>query len=421
MRWPFRRAALHLASLKDSLEDLENFVTEVVVHNRRGIRASLLRVVFRGLAVVYSSAVSLRLKLYHERFIHDHHLGVPVVSVGNLTVGGTGKTPVVELLAKALQERGRRVCILSRGYKSKRQTKPPLLKRLGAKIGVAEKPAEPPPRIVSDGVNVLLDSHVAGDEPFMLARNCPGVPVVVDKNRVKAGAHAIKHLGADVLVLDDGLQYLKLKHRHDIVLIDKTAPFGSNGHMLPHGTLREPPRSLRRASYIFITKSDGDSDDLVKRIRRYNKAAEIIECRHRPLHFENIYTGEKFGLDEMRGKFVGALGGIAVPESFENGLRRLGARIEVTARFADHHRFHGPEITQFIERCTRRDVHCMVTTEKDFVRFPTLPPGDIPFYFMRVEIEIVKGREIFDKLVRLIAEPRHVPPGILPADFMEAT
>jgi tetraacyldisaccharide 4'-kinase len=407
--------------VKEALEDLENFVTEVVVHNRRGIRASLLRVAFRGLAVVYSSVVSLRLKLYRERFIHDHHLGVPVVSVGNLTVGGTGKTPVVEMLAKALQERGRRVCILSRGYKSKRQKKAPLLKRIGAKLGFVEKPPEAPPRIVSDGQKVLLDSHVAGDEPYMLARNCPGVPVVVDKNRVKAGAHAIKHLGADVLVLDDGLQYLKLKHRHDIVLIDKTAPFGSNGHMLPRGTLREPPRSLRRASYIFITKSDGDSEDLVKQIRRYNKAAEIIECRHRPMHFEDIYTGAKLGLDEMSGKFVGALSGIAVPESFENGLRRLGARVEVTARFPDHHRFHGPEITQFIERCQRRDVHCMVTTEKDFVRFPKLPPADVPFYFMRVQIEIVKGREIFDKLVRLIAEPRHVPVGILPADFMEST
>ena len=408
--------------MREALEDLENFVTEVVVHNRRGIRASMLRLVFRGLSVVYSSVVSLRLMLYRERFIHDHHLGVPVVSVGNLTVGGTGKTPVVELLAKSLRDRGRRVCILSRGYKSKRQKKTPLMRRIGYRLGLAEKPAEKPPRIVSDGEKVLLDSHDAGDEPYMLAQNCPGVPVVVDKNRVKAGAHAIKHFGADVLVLDDGLQYLKLKHRHDIVLIDKTAPFGSNGGMLPYGTLREPPRSLRRASYIFITKSDGDTEDLITQIRKYNRAAEIIECRHRAMHFENIHTHERIGLDELSGKSVGALSGIAVPQSFENGLRRLGARVEVTARFADHHRFHGPEIVKFIDRCARRDVQCMVTTEKDYVRFPaSLKATDVPFYFMRVEIEIVKGREVFDKLVRLIAEPRHVPVGILPADFMEAT
>jgi tetraacyldisaccharide 4'-kinase len=406
--------------VKEALEDLENFIIEVVVHNRRGIRASMLRLAFSGLSGLYSSIVSLRLLLYRERFIHDHHLGVPVVSVGNLTVGGTGKTPVVEMLAKALLERGRRVCILSRGYKSKRQAKSPLHQRLAASLGLREKPAEPPPRVVSDGHRVLLDSHLAGDEPFMLARNCPGVPVVVDKNRVKAGAHAIQHLGADVLLLDDGLQYLKLKHRHDIVLIDKTAPFGSNGRLLPGGTLREPPRSLRRASYIFITKSDGESEELISQIRRYNKAAEIIECRHRPLHFENIHTHEKMPLDEMSGKSVGALSGIAVPQSFENGLRRLGARVEHIARFADHHRFHGPEISTFIERCLRKDVHCMVTTEKDFVRFPEFPATTIPFYFMRVEIEIVKGRDVFDKLVRLIAEPRHVPPGILPADYLES-
>jgi tetraacyldisaccharide 4'-kinase len=407
--------------VRDTLEDIENFVIDVVINNRRGIRASLLRVVFRGLSGIYSAAVRTRLYLYRHRYIHDHHLGVPVISVGNLTTGGTGKTPVVEMLSKALHERGRRVCILSRGYKSKRQKKLPFTKKLAARLGFIPKPPELPPRIVSDGEKVLLDSHNAGDEPFMLAKNCTGIPVVVDKNRVKAGAFAIQQFGADVLVLDDGLQYLKLKHRHDIVLIDKTAVFGVNGHMLPRGTLREPPRSLRRASYIFITKSDGDSEDVVKQIRRYNRAAEIIECRHRAMHFENIHTGERIPIDGLRDKFVGALSGIAVPESFENGLRRLGAKVEVIARFADHHRFRGPELKNFIERCVRRDVHCMVTTEKDFVRFPKLPDADIPFYFMRVEIEIIRGRDIFEKMVRLIAEPRRVPAGVLPADFMEAS
>jgi tetraacyldisaccharide 4'-kinase len=407
--------------VKDTLEDLENFVIDVVINNRRGIRASLLRVVFRGLSGIYSAVVRTRLYLYRHRYIHDHHLGVPVISVGNLTVGGTGKTPVVEMLAKALHEHGRRVCILSRGYKSKRQKRVPFSKKMAARLGLIPKPPEALPRIVSDGEKVLLDSHNAGDEPFMLAKNCPGIPVVVDKNRVKAGAHAIQRFGADVLVLDDGLQYLKLKHRHDIVLIDKTAAFGNNGHLLPRGTLREPPRSLLRASYIFITKSDGDSEDVIQQIRRYNRAAEIIECRHRAMYFENIHTGEHMPIDGLRDKFVGALSGIAVPESFENGLRRLGAKVEVTTRFADHHRFHGPELKQFVERCERRDVHCMVTTEKDFVRFPKLPVADIPFYFMRVEIEIIRGRDIFDKMVRLIAEPRRVPAGVLPADFMESS
>ncbi len=407
--------------MKDTLEDLEQFIIDVIIHNRRGLRASGLRTVFWFLSGLYLSIVKLRLFLYRERYIHDHHLGVPVISIGNITVGGTGKTPVVELLAKALLKEGRRVAILSRGYKSKRQRKPPLGWRLAAKVGLMRKPKKPPPRVVSDGERILLDSHTAGDEPFMLANNCPGVPVVVDKNRVRAGAYAIQKFGADVLILDDGLQYLKLKHRHDLVLVDKTAPFGT-GYMLPRGTLREPPASLKRASYIFLTKSDGDSDEVIEKIRKHNRVAEIIECRHRSVHLEDIHTRERFPLDHLKGKYVGAMSGIAVPESFENGLRKLGAKVHWVARFTDHHRFQDKEITQFIQRCEKADAHAMVTTEKDFVRFPTkLPKTEIPFYFLRVEIEIVRGREVFDKLVRLIAEPRHVTQGLVSAELLEAT
>ena len=140
---------------------------------------------------------------------------------------------------------------------------------------------------------MLLDSRTAGDEPYMLAHNLKDVPVVVDKDRVKAGKHAIREFGADTLLLDDGLQYLELRRRLDIVLIDRYHPFG-NEYLLPRGTLREPPRNLRRASYIFITKCNGEPDDeLVARIRRYNRTAEIIECTHRPLYLENAATGRR--------------------------------------------------------------------------------------------------------------------------------
>ncbi|MCB1228577.1 MAG: tetraacyldisaccharide 4'-kinase [Verrucomicrobiales bacterium] len=392
--------------MKDLLEDLENFGIDVIMHGRKGLRATLLRMVLRTLSWVYGAAVSLRLYLYKERYIHDHHLGVPVISIGNLTVGGTGKTPVVELLAKALRDRGRRPAILSRGYKSKRQEKLSAWSKLAASVGLREKPQKPTPRLVSDFEGLRIrDSYLAGDEPLMLAMNCPGVPVVVDRDRVNGGAFAIRELGADVLLLDDGLQYLKLKHRHDIVLVDRTAPWGT-GAMLPRGTLREPPKNLRRATYIFLTKSDGDSGDLIADLRRHNPVADIIECRHRPLHLQNIHTGERLPLDVLQDAYVGALSGIAVPQSFENGLRRLGARVDVYQRFTDHHRFTEREIIQFVERCVRRDTHFIVTTEKDFVRLPELPPTDIPFCFLRVEIEIVRGQEHFEKMVRLIAEPR---------------
>jgi tetraacyldisaccharide 4'-kinase len=239
------------------------------------------------------------------------------------------------------------------------------------------------------------------------------VPVIVDRNRVKAGRLAIDQFQVDALLLDDGLQYLTLKRRLDIVLVDRTAPFG-NGYMLPRGTLREPERNLRRASYIFITKSDETpNDELIATLRKYNRVAEIVECRHRPVYFKDMHTGQKMDIAEIRGKFVGSLSGIAVPESFENGLRKLGAKVEATARFADHHRFSDRELFQFHERCIRKDLEYIVTTEKDMVRFPHLPKLDIPIIYMRVEIEILRGQEVFDKLIRIITEPRAVPPGVL--------
>lgn len=392
--------------MKDLLEDIESFGIDVIMHNRRGLRAGALRVLLRGLSSIYGRIVALRLWLFRERFIHDHHLGVPVISVGNLTVGGTGKTPVVEMLAKALRDRGRRVAILSRGYKSKRQRKPPLWRRLAAGLGLARKPRQPRPRVVSDYDRVrITDAWLAGDEPLMLARNCPGVPVIVDRDRVHGGRYAIQHLGADVLLLDDGLQYLRLKHRHDLVLVDRTAPWGT-GHLLPRGTLREPPKNLKRASYIFLTKSDGDSEEITAELRRHNPVADIIECRHRPVHLQNVHSAEILPLSELRGRYVGALSGIAVPQSFENLLRKLGAKVDVYQRFTDHHRFHEREIRQFVERCLRRDVHFIITTEKDFVRLPRMTVTDVPFLFLRVEIEILRGRETFEKMVNLIAEPR---------------
>src|SRR5439155_217376 len=180
-----------------------------------------------------------------------------------------------------------------------------------------------PPRIVSDGKSLLLDSRTAGDEPYMLAHNLKDVVVLVDKDRVKSGRLAIDKWKVDTLLLDDGLQYLHLKHRLDIVLVDRQAPFG-NEFLLPRGTLREAPRNLRRASYIFITKSTGKSNDvLVKRIRRYNRTAEIIECAHKPLYLQNVFTGEKVPLERLRDTFVCSISAISAHESLEHCVARI--------------------------------------------------------------------------------------------------
>jgi tetraacyldisaccharide 4'-kinase len=381
-------------------ERLEQFAIDVILGRRQGARATLLRGLLYALSFIYERVVQLRLFLYRHRIFRERTLGCLVVSIGNLTVGGTGKTPIVEKFARALRTGGRRVAILSRGYKS---VPPPVARR---RFGDFRKTAPAPPRIVSDGKSLLLDSLTSGDEPYMLANNLKDVIVLVDKDRVKSGLFAIKELKADTLLLDDGLQYLHLKHRLDIVLIDRQAPFG-NEFLLPRGTLREPPRNLRRASYIFITKCTGESnEELIKRIRRYNRTAEIIECAHKPLHLQNVFTGEQLPLEQLQGAFIGSLCGIAAPESFEDGLRKLGARIELTKRYTDHHRYSEAELQTFINRCLRRDLAMVVTTEKDAVRFPRLMAPEVPIYFLRVEIEILSGHESWEHCVGRICQPQ---------------
>jgi tetraacyldisaccharide 4'-kinase len=391
------------------LDELEQYAIEVILEKRHGFRAALLRVVLRLLSFLYLAIVQVRLYLYRNRILKERQLGCLVISIGNLTVGGTGKTPVVEKFAKALQNGGRRVAILSRGYKSiDRRRKSSWLEKLLA------QGSENPPRIVSDGKSVLLDSATAGDEPYMLASNLKGVAVVVDKDRVKGGLHAINNLGVDTLLLDDGLQYLHLKHRLDIVLVDRQAPFG-NEHLLPRGTLREPPWNLRRANYIFITKCDGESnDDLVRRIRRYNRTAEIIECRHRPLYLKHVSKDERLPLEYLNGLYIGSFCGIAAPDSFESGLRNLGANIELSRHFADHHRYTERELTQFLQRCVRRDVSAVITTEKDAVRFPIIYPLEVPIYYLRVEIEIIGGQRTWEQCLERICAP---PPAMALEDY----
>lgn len=230
-------------------ENIEQYVLDVIFERRRDFGARLTSGALLSLSKLYQLGVQSRLLLWRHRIFRDHTLGCQVVSIGNLTVGGTGKTPVVEVFARALQQAGRKVAILSRGYKS---TPRPLWQRVWARLTFREH--EIPPKIVSDGRSLLLDSEQAGDEPYMLASNLKDVVVLVDKNRVKSGRYAIQRFGCDTLLLDDGFQYLALKSRLDICLIDRNNPFG-NHYLLPRGTLREPIANLARADYIFITKS----------------------------------------------------------------------------------------------------------------------------------------------------------------------
>ena len=378
-------------------ENLETFFFEVIFEDRHDFKAKMARGILFGSSKLYQVGVEIHRWLINVRIFRDKTLGVQVIAVGNLTWGGTGKTPVVEKFARELQNAGRKVAILSRGYRSKPA---PLHMKFLNKILLRED--QTPPRVVSDGKSLLLDSEMAGDEPYMLASNLKDVIVLVDKDRVKSGRYAIEKFGCDTLLLDDAFQYWKLRgRRHDVVLIDRQQPFG-NEHLIPRGNLREPPSHLARAHTIFITKSDGQTAGLRARISKLNSAAAVIECVHHPLYLEDVFTGERRELDFLAGKKVASLSGIAQPESFDQSLVKLAAELVYSKRFADHHRFTQQEVLNAINRGKKRQAEIIVTTQKDAVRFPKIDRRDLPIYFMRVEIQIISGANDFQDCVRKI-------------------
>jgi len=396
--------------IKRKFQAFELYTVDVVLGRRADTGAVIFGTFLHVLSWLFSGIVQLRLWLYRNRILRDHPLGCLVVVVGNLTVGGTGKTPVVEKFAKALRDRGRKVAILSRGYKSKA---PPFWKK--AWYGITHTD-EPPPRVVSDGQNVLLDSEQAGDEPYMLARNLPGVVVLVDKNRVKSGAYAIKKFGCDTLVLDDGFQYLPLKGRLNLLLVDKTNPFG-NGHMLPRGILREPVKHLKRANYIFLTKSNGTRDtELEALIAKHRPDADLIECAHKPKYLQRLDatpagSAERQGLEWLKGRRVFAFSGIATPESFEKFLRDFGALLVGRERFLDHYRYAPEDLEDLYAAAEREGAECLVTTEKDAVRISDAAGSPLPIYYLRLEIEIIRGAADFDEAVGRICFPQNALAG----------
>lgn len=377
------------------LERLESYLVRLIQEKGSDLDQpfgiNLLLHVLKGLSYLFLMVVSIRYFLYRTGLLRRYPLGTQVISIGNVTAGGTGKTPVTEIFARTLAAEGRKVAILSRGYRRKEA---PWWQRLFTQV--IEKPL-----VVSDGRRVLLDSATGGDEPYMLASNLPGVAVVVDRNRVKAGRYAVNRLGCDTLILDDGFQYQKLKHSIEVVLVDSTNPFG-NGNLLPRGILREPVRNLKRADIIFLTKCRGDVSAVKEEIRRYNTTAEIVECNHTPKVMKDVWSREEFPLDWLRDKTVCTLSGIASPKGFENSLRHLGAKVVWCERYADHHRYDASEVLYALNRTADMGADALVTTEKDAVRFPRLETAPVKCLYLRIAIEILVGGESFTQLINRI-------------------
>lgn len=387
-------------TLREVGEHIEQYFIEIIRERRKAPFDSFVKGLLFVASRFYLRAINTRIWLYDNRVIRNRAIGCLVVSIGNLTCGGTGKTPIVEIFARTLSQKGRKVAVLSRGYRSrdKRGFFEKLRKRLFS------KKMEVPPRVVSDGKNLLHDSITAGDEPYMLASNLKNVAVLVDKDRVKSGLYAIDEFGTDVLILDDGFQYLRLKAHINIVLVDSTSPF-DNHHVLPRGLMREPIEHLLRADYVFLTKSDGSPRlrHLKEFIRKHNHRAEIIECCHKPKYLEDVFDrGKRFPLETLQGKKLASISAIANPASFEGFLEDLGGELVLKRHYADHHRYRQQEMIDFINDAKAAGADLIITTEKDAVRMPRLDRRDIDIQFLRVEIDILSGRENFDQCISRI-------------------
>jgi tetraacyldisaccharide 4'-kinase len=304
-------------------------------------------------------------------------LPCPVISVGNITVGGTGKTPLVMTLAKVLTGRGIPVAVLSRGYKRTQTSE----------------------AIVSDGKSLILSPEASGDEPFLIAQGCQGVPVLVGKDRFANGRIALERFGAKGLLLDDGYQHLPLHRDLEILLIDSRLGFGDQ-NLLPRGILREPLSHVRRAHLFLLTKVDDleAPRPLEKQIHGIHPRAQVFHSHYQPMGLVGPH-GEEEALGSLKGKKVLALSGIANPDSFSSLLRQCEMEIVCEVIFPDHHFYRPRDLNSIKEKSKGAD--WIVTTEKDMLKLRGLGIDDLPIRSLRIEMKIWEEEPFFKRVISL--------------------
>jgi len=323
------------------------YLERVLLGEERGTFSWGIRFLLGPLALVYLVGLTVYLALYWVGLRKRYRLPTAVISVGNLTFGGTGKTPTVQAICRMLQQMGKKVAVLSRGY------------------GGASSDCV----IVSDGDRVWADAAKCGDEPILLAKGLPGIPVIVGKNRRRTGELACSRFCPDVIVLDDGLQYWQLHRDLDIVVVDAVRPFGS-GFLMPMGDLREPVGGLKRAGVVLINNSDSTpfTEATVRLVRNLVGGALIVRARPVPATLYAVEQDRYLELEWLAGKRIAAFCGIGRPGSFLQTLESLGASVEIFMEFSDHHRYTRKELKSIEENSVRCGVEAIVTTEKDWSR-----------------------------------------------------
>jgi len=331
---------------------------------------------FYLLSFPYRGVVIGRVFLYSTGIRKPKSLPFPVISVGNITAGGTGKTPLVMEIARVLREKGIPVAILSRGYKGK--------KTQG--------------RLVSDG-NTLPRPEEVGDEPFMMAKILKEVPIFVGKDRFTSAQMAIKRFKVRGFILDDGFQHLQLHRDLDILLVDSKIGFGDN-HLLPRGILREPLTHLRRAHLLLLTKVEGlkDCQSIESEIRKIHPQAPVFHSHYEPVGLISP-SDEWEGIEALKGKKVLILSGIADPESFQSLVRKCQVEVVREITFPDHHSYTLRDI-EFLRSCAE-GVECIVTTEKDMVKLNSWSLRDLPLRALRIKIKIWEEEEFFKRVMEI--------------------
>lgn len=328
-------------------------------------------------SLLYGWAVRARTFLYSLGLFKTKQLPRPVISVGNITVGGTGKTPLVMALAKGLMERGIPTAILSRGYRGKKGSGP----------------------LVTDGQNIFLSPEESGDEPFLIASTLQGIPVLIGKNRFKNAEIALERFPVRGFLLDDGFQHLPLHRDLNIVLIDTHIGFG-DGHLLPRGILREPLSHLKRADLFLLTKAEGSEacQSLESTLRKIHPSAPIFHSHYEPAGL--IHPDGKFEpLYLFKGKRVLALSGIANPTYFSSLLKRCGMEVVRERVYPDHHHYTGQDLTSILEEVTK--IELIVTTEKDLVKLKTFLVDSLPLYALRIRMKIQEEEEFYKKVTEV--------------------
>jgi tetraacyldisaccharide 4'-kinase len=341
-------------------------------------RYTVIQIIAFAISLPYRLIISFRNWLYDKKIIASVKLPCPVISVGNITVGGTGKTPCVIMLAQMLQFHGFKPAILSRGYGGKNTTSV---------------------NIVSDGKNILLNSKTAGDEPFLMAQSLRSIPIIIGPQRIKTGRAAINRFGANVLICDDAMQHRQIFRDINLVLLDSQDPLG-NGHVLPRGKLREPISGLKRATAFLLTRADEKPEtESISANLTQSVNIPIFTSIHK---LQDVIKGdysEKLPISNLAGKKVCAFCGIAKPESFKKSL--LAAQTDILSfdAFPDHHNYTRAEIEIIKSKFNNYKADIIITTQKDGMRLQIFEDFLNLIYMMRIEMEITPSRELFDNFI----------------------